>query len=203
MLDVERGRLGKISPFFWQTDTPVDRKSWCYIKDPNYKTPQQIVQDLIDVVSKNGCYLLDFGPRPDGTFPEEQVEIMKAIGRWLKINGEAIYGSRPWRIYGEGPTKEAVGEFVDNEPVPYTGKDIRYTRKGDVLYATILGEPEGKVDIKALGTYIRLYEDDIGDVRLLGKEEPMRWERTVEHMSVWLPQEIWDGYPLVLRVTPK
>lgn len=203
VLDVERGRLGRLSPFFWQTDTPVDRKSWCYIKDPNYKTPQHILQDLVDVVSKNGCYLLDFGPRPDGTFPEEQVRIMEEIGRWLKVNGEAIYGTRPWRIYGEGPTKEKVGEFVDNEPMPYTDKDIRFTRRGDILYALVLGEPKERIDIKALGTYIRLYEDEIGEVRLLEREEPLRWERTTEHLSIWLPQGAWDCYPLIFKITPK
>lgn len=203
VLDVERGKLDRLYPFFWQTDTSVDKKSWCYIKDPDYKTPQQIVQDLVDIVSKNGCLLLNLGPRPDGTIPEEQMAIIREIGRWLKANGEAIYDTRPWRTYGEGPTKEAVGSFTDSEAIPYTGRDIRFTRKGDVLYAFILGKPGEKVDIKALGTYLRLYEDDIAEVYLLGREEPLRWERSEEHLRVWLPPLEWKGYPWVLKVIPK
>lgn len=94
--------------------------------------------DLIDIVSKNGALLLNIGPRPDGTIPEEQVRILLEIGRWLETNGEAIYGTRPWNIYGEGPTKVAGGSFKDTARQAFTRQDIRFTTKGNVLYAIAL-----------------------------------------------------------------
>ena len=90
--------------FLRQTDTSVSKNSWGYVKDQNYKTVDSIVDDLVDIVSKNGCLLLNIGPKPDGTIPEPEEQMLLEIGRWLKVNGEAVYGTRPWKVYGEGPT---------------------------------------------------------------------------------------------------
>ena len=115
VLDLERGQLSDIRPLSWQTDTSVSNKSWGYIKDDTFKSPEFVVHQLIDIVSKNGNLLLNIGPRSDGTIPEEVQQVLLDIGAWLDVNGDAIYGTRPWRIYGEGPTKVAAGSFHDTD----------------------------------------------------------------------------------------
>ena len=111
MLDVERGELADIRPLYWQTDTSVSNKSWGYIQNDTFKTPEFIVHQLIDIVSKNGNLLLNVGPRSDGTIPSEVQQVLREIGSWLQVNGEAIYGTRPWRVYGEGPTDSGSRSF--------------------------------------------------------------------------------------------
>jgi alpha-L-fucosidase len=101
VLDFERGQLGNIRPLHWQTDTSISNKSWGYIKDDTFKSPQFVVHQLVDIVSKNGNLLLNIGPRSDGTIPDEVQQVLRDVGAWLKINGEAIYGTRTWRTYGE------------------------------------------------------------------------------------------------------
>ena len=150
VLDIERGQLGEIRPEKWQTDTSISNRSWGYIENDNFKSPQSIVQLLADVVSKNGNLLLNVGPKSDGTIPEQAQSILREIGAWLKTNGDGIYATRPWRIYGEGPTKPAAGSFHEGD-VPYTGQDFRFTTKGDVLYAIEMAPPKGEVVIQALG----------------------------------------------------
>src|SRR5579864_843958 len=123
VLDIERGQLDDIRPLFWQTDTSIDKRSWGYIQNPDYKSAGEIVGDLIDIVSKNGALLLNIGPRPDGTIPEEQEKILLQIGEWLTTNGEAIYKTRPWRVYGEGTTKVVGGSFKDTARKAFTSED--------------------------------------------------------------------------------
>ncbi len=105
VLDIERGQLDKPSPYFWQTDTSVSIKSWGYIENDTFRSPQSLIQQLVDIVSKNGCLLLNIGPKSDGTIPEQVQTILLDMGRWLSVNGESIYGTRPWTISGEGPTR--------------------------------------------------------------------------------------------------
>ena len=97
VLDIERGQLDDISTAYWQTDTSISNKSWGYIEHDTFKTPEFIVHQLVDIVSKNGNLLLNIGPRSDGTIPDEVQHVLLDVGAWLKVNGEAIYGTRPGR----------------------------------------------------------------------------------------------------------
>ena len=146
------------------------RKSWGYIKDERgYKSASQLIGDLVDIVSKNGALLLNIGPRADGTIPEEEEALLLAIGKWLTINSEAIYDSRPWKVFGEGPTEVTTGAFTDTKRQMFGERDIRFTTRGDVLYATVLAIPEkDKVMIKSLSSSLRLLTKQIDKVELLG-----------------------------------
>ncbi|MEM2456374.1 MAG: alpha-L-fucosidase [Candidatus Bathyarchaeia archaeon] len=188
VLDIERGKSDVMRQSFWQTDTSICRKSWGYIKDHDYKPAGLIISDLVDIVSKNGCLLLNVAPKPDGTIPEEQRKILLDVGEWLKINGGAIYGSRPWTVYGEGPTKVIGGEFKEEASERFTGKDIRFTSQGDTLFAILLNWPGGEAEIKSLSTMLTLYPYEIGSVEMLGVEEPLQWTRNEDGLRVKMPE---------------
>ncbi|NUQ01624.1 MAG: alpha-L-fucosidase, partial [Armatimonadetes bacterium] len=153
VFDIERGQLAGIRPLLWQNDTSVSKNSWGYITGQEYKTAGSIIADLVDVVSKNGALLLNIGPRADGTIPEPEEAMLREIGRWLATNGEAIYETSPWRTFGEGPTQIAEGSFTDTKRQAFTGEDIRFTTRGETLYAIALGWPaEGRLRIRSLAT---------------------------------------------------
>ena len=130
IVEVERGGLREAAPYPWQTDTAIAKNSWCYTDTLEYKTGRQIICTLIETVCRNGNLLLNVGPKGDGSVPQEDERILKEIGAWLKINGEAVYGTYPWRKYAEGPAKLPEGHFSDNEEIMYTKEDLRFTAKG-------------------------------------------------------------------------
>ncbi|MBO3804050.1 MAG: alpha-L-fucosidase [Candidatus Brockarchaeota archaeon] len=202
VLDVERGKLDTLRSRFWQTDTSVCKKSWGYIKDHEYKTAGSIVLDLVDIVSKNGCLLLNVAPRPDGTIPEEQRQILLEVGRWLEANGEAVYGTRPWIVYGEGPTRSVGGEFKDQSE-PFTGRDIRFTTRDGALYAVALAWPGEELVVQSLSTNLRLYQGEVGSVRLLGSEEPVEWSRGESGLRVKMPTRRPCDHAFALRIDRK
>ncbi len=186
VLDVERGKFAGIQPELWQTCTSVSRNSWGYIEGQDYKPTGEIIDDLVDVVSKNGVMLLNIGPKADGTVPEPEQQMLREIGAWLRVNGEAIYGTRPWKRFGEGPTKEAAGSFTDGERPEFTGNDIRFTTKDDKVYAIALAWPDdGKLVIESLGEAAV----KASMVRLLGSDEAVRWHQSDEGLEVTLPVE--------------
>lgn len=204
VFDVERGQLADTRPYFWQTDTAVSKNSWGYIEGQDYKTPGSIVQDLVDIVSKNGALLLNIGPRADGSIPEGDEKILLEVGRWLWLNGEAIYGSRPWKVFGEGPTQVVEGGFTDTNRAAFTGEDIRFTAKGRTLYATLLGWPKkGEAVVRSLGTSMRLSMDEIAEVRLLGCADQLEWKRDPDALRVKLPKSKPCDHAFVLRITPR
>lgn len=202
--DIERGQLSDIDPLFWQTDTAVSKNSWGYIEGQDYKTVTSVVGDLVDIVSKNGALLLNIGPRPDGTIPEGDREILLGVGQWLETNGEAIFGTRPWKAYGEGPTRVQSGGFTDTKRGSYTAQDIRFTARGDTLYATVLAWPEdGRVVIRSLSNESGLYGREIEKVDLLGAHGPVEWSRGPAGLEVRLPAERPGEHAYVLRVRGK
>ena len=175
--DIERGSSRATRKYPWQTDTSIGKKSWGWIPDEENKTPNEIIDALIDIVSKNGNLLLNIGPKPDGTITQEQTNVLLAIGDWLKINGEAIYGTRPWNIAEEGPTVAAEGSFGDQKPMVYTAKDIRFTSKETIVYAFCLDVPiEKKIIIKSLGLKSNPSEK-IKTIELLGSKEKLNGRR--------------------------
>jgi alpha-L-fucosidase len=200
VLDLERGQLGEIRPLYWQTDTSVSNKSWGYIKDDTFKTPQFVVQQLIDIVSKNGNLLLNIGPRSDGTIPEEVQAVLRDVGSWLKVNGEAIYGTRPWKIYGEGPTKVAAGSFHDTDTAGYTAEDFRFTTKGKTLFAIELGWPStGEAMIRSLGT-TAISGHKIESVVLLGSDAKLAFQQQPGELRIQLPTQAPGKYAYAFRI---
>ncbi len=202
MLDVERGQMADLSPRFWQADTSMSYNSWGYVTNQQYKTSSALIADLVDTVSKNGALLLNVGPRADGTIPEPEIEILLAIGRWLEVNGEAIYGVRPWRVFGEGPTQVTGGSFTEGNKSNFTDQDIRFTTRNGALYAITLAWPQdSSVLIKALAEGADLYPFAIERVELLGSQQPISWTRSAQGLLVHLPQQQpWD-YACALKIT--
>ena len=150
IVEVERGGFPDMKAFPWQTDTASAWNSWCYTDTLEYKTPGVIIRTLIDVVSRNGNLLLNIGPKADGTIPEGDKKILSALGRWIRVNGEAIYGAKPWRICKEGPTEDKAGSFSEEEK-KYTEEDIRFTVNHGNLYIFLMKTPsDGIVKICSL-----------------------------------------------------
>jgi alpha-L-fucosidase len=200
VLDVERGQLGDTRALYWQTDTSVSNKSWGYIKDDTFKSPEFLVHQLIDIVSKNGNLLLNIGPRSDGTIPEEAQQVLLDVGSWLNVNGDAIYGTRPWRTYGEGPTKVAAGSFHDTDTAHYAPEDFRFTTKGDVLYAIGLAWPtNGEAVIRSLAA--TMGSQSVQSVSLLGSDTKPKFQQRPDGLHVVLPAQPPAKYAYVLRLT--
>jgi alpha-L-fucosidase len=200
VLDLERGQLAEIRPLYWQTDTSVSNKSWGYIKDDTFKTPQFVVQQLIDIVSKNGNLLLNIGPRSDGTIPEEVQAVLRDVGSWLKVNGEAVYGTRVWKIYGEGPTKVAAGSFHDTDTAGYTAEDFRFTAKGKTLYAIELAWPAGgQAVVRSLGSSA-MSGQKIGAVVLLGSDAKIAFDQQPDALRIQLPAQAPGKYAYAFRI---
>jgi alpha-L-fucosidase len=200
VVDVERGQFADVKPYFWQTCTAVAKNSWCYTTENEYKTPHDIICDLVDIVSKNGAMLLNIGPKSDGTIPEQDRDILLAIGKWLDINGEAIYGTSFWRVFGEGPTQIREGQFTDGTAKHFTSEDIRFTFKGNCLYATVLSYPEnGIVKIKSLKEKSPHFHGMIKDISILGSAEPLEWNRTSQELFI-TTKTVKSQYPVVFKI---
>ncbi|HEX4254152.1 MAG TPA: alpha-L-fucosidase, partial [Streptosporangiaceae bacterium] len=178
-----------ISPLPFQNDSSTSRRAWAYLTENEYKTADEIVIDLIDAVSKNGVLLLNIGPRPDGTIDPTEGQLLEQIGEWMATNGEAIYGTRPWLVPGEGPTMPPAGSFTDTAPSAFTPEDIRFTTRGDTLYGAVLNlRPAAtEVRIRSLATTLRLFDGDVAAVHLLGVDSELQFRRATDGLIVSLP----------------
>ena len=184
-LDYERGKASHILAEPWQTDDSIG--SWGYNKESPYTTADTQVDKLIDIVSKNGNLLLNIPIRADGTLDETATGILEAMGRWLDVNGEGIYGTRPWYLFGEGPTNEIPHFVVES---PFIWKDIRYTTKGEYLYAFVLDWPGSKRFVEF--AFLAPGNNRIGpieSVELLGHDGDIQWEHHPDGLRVWFPEK--------------
>ena len=194
--DLERGQLPGISPLPWQTDDSVG--DWFWTNGDKYNSPKYVIDQLIDIVSKNGNLLLNVPPRADGTLDDKAIILLKEIGKWLKINGEGIYGTRSWNIFGEGPIVADGGSF--KRMAALTAQDFRFTSKGDTVYAFVCGIPEKNISIKAFST--KNYHV-IKSVSMLGISQPLKFKQNNDILEVELPEKFPSDYAICLKLTPE
>ena len=196
--DYERGVNGGINPDPWQTDTSIG--DWFYNKHWQYQPLKWTVTMLVDIVSKNGNLLLNVVQRPDGSLDPEVEGMLHQLAGWTAVNGEAIFGSRPWQLYGEGAVRATGGAFKEN--FKYTAKDIRFTTKGDTLYAIALGWPDqDRMTIRALAATDDPDQNRIQRVELLGHDGALTFVQTTNGLSVELPAGSPDALTCALRIT--
>ena len=208
--DVERGAPDSIQELPWQTCTCIGM--WHYDKHlyyaDRYRPAKSVIAMLVDVVSKNGNLLLNIPLRGDGTPDPTELRIVGEIGHWMKINSESIYDTRPWVIYGEGPTAEAANPInaqgFNEGRLRYSAADIRFNKKGDkILYVTLFGVPEEDVVVKALGSKTAQNKRKIKSVTLLGSDEKVAWTQTKENLTIGKPTDIPSPEAVVYKVVFK
>ena len=204
IVEVERGGFAEAKPYPWQTDTAVARNSWCYTDSLDYKSSNEIICTLVDVVSKNGHLLLNVGPKADGTIPEGDVTILRDLAAWMKVNGEAITGAKVWRKSQEGTTVVAEGQFADQTEVAYTPQDYRFTANHGNVYAICLKCPsDGMFVVKSLAEStnqnVPEFHGIIRNVEILGYQGKVNWN--VNEAGLWvMAQGIKSDFPVVLRI---
>ena len=210
--DLEQGQADELTWSDWITDTSIDSiGSWGYVKNEGYKTPNRLIDNLVDRVSKNGYLLLNVGPKPDGTIPEGAKKDLLSMGKWLRLNGEAIYGTHAWVKYGEGPSSNIKGYSSKNERRDtYTAQDIRFTSKGDTLFAIDLAWPGKSVLIKSLvppsdnkgkkfpGYYI--FPGEIKSISMLGIPGNLKWNLEKGGLKIETPSKKPCKYAYVFKI---
>jgi len=200
VLDIERGKLDSLRLLPWQTDTSVSIHSWGYVKNDEYRDAKSLIDELADVVSKNGNLLLNVGPKADGTIPEEARTVLLQMGSWLQVNGEAIYGSRPWVLYGEGPTMVA-SSAANTDRQEFTPQDVRFTTQNGALYAIALGWPtNGKLRLHTLWSGTPYLSGAVCSVQLLGSTAQLTWSQRDDGLYIKLPETKPDEQAFVFRI---
>jgi alpha-L-fucosidase len=199
--DHERALLPGIEAKHWQTDTPISNLSWGYMENDQLKSADFLIHQLVDIVSKNGNLLLNIGPRPDGTIPDEVRATLLEIGAWLDKNGEAIYGTHPWKVFGEGPTQIQTGFGHDADTKPYTASDFRFTAKGPYVYAISMACPaDGTASIHSLGTGPQGMGYQTFNLSLLGSSDKLDWVQDDSELDIKLPKSYDCRHGFALRL---
>jgi alpha-L-fucosidase len=195
--------MDRLTDFSWLTDDTISRGSWCYTENLTIKPTSIVLHSLIDIVSKNGVLLLNISPMADGTIPQNQKDVLLSIGAWLGKYGEAIYDTRPWHTYGEGPTRLIGGRFGGvTDAAGYTPEDIRYTTKGKTIYAIALGSPQTGAKIAMTSFAATKLADavKVSRVTVVGSNEPLEFEQSEEGLTVSMPNRRMDDLAVVLKI---
>ncbi len=206
VLDFERGLAAGISPNPWQTDTCIG--TWHYNKEAKYKTPKLVIDMLVDIVSRNGNLMLNFPLPNNGMLDDEELKILAEITRWMAVNSEAIYGTRPWKIFGDGPVAVAPaptggrgGAFNERNRKDLTAEEVRFTTKGGTLYAFVMGWPEQEAVIKPLATNGPQNAGKIGNVQLLGFKGKLKFTQDAAGLKVQMPARKPCDHAVALKIT--
>jgi alpha-L-fucosidase len=202
--DIERGAMDTISADPWQTDTSIG--DWYYRTGQKYMTGNEVIQMLVDIVSKNGNLLLNVVQTPEGDLEQDVMDILDVIAAWTPVNGEGIYSTRPWKIYGEGPStvKQAKGVFGGVRDVrPYTSEDIRFTTKDNVLYAFVMDTPTADIKIASLAKNSNVNDMKIKKISILGSEEKVKWTQLDDALVITLPAKLPDWKVIAFRIELK
>jgi alpha-L-fucosidase len=202
--DLEKFRKNHLAEKVWMTDETISNGSWCYTDNLNIKPAKEHLHVLIDIVSKNGVLLLNISPKADGTIPEDQRQVLLEMGAWLDRYGEAIYGTRPWYTFGEGPTRDPEGQYASNEfqKIRYTAEDIRYTTSGSTIYALSLGRPEAgeRILLKSFSRSNAGRKYSIKSIHIPGRFPSLEWELGKDGLKVQLPESGMDELATVLKI---
>ncbi|MDP4283716.1 MAG: alpha-L-fucosidase [Bacteroidota bacterium] len=196
--DLERGVKDTISQFPWQTDTSIG--DWFYRTGQKYKSATEVVQMLVDIVSKNGNLLINIVQTPEGDLEPDVLNIVEEIAMWNSVNGEGIFGTRPWKVYGEKPANapDVKSSNFNEDKIKYTAGDIRFTTKGDTLYAFCLGTPTGEIRIASLGKNSAVSHKKIASVKMLGSTEKLHWKQHGDALVIAKPAKLpVDAVPVV------
>jgi alpha-L-fucosidase len=203
--DYERGVTARIMPYPWQSETCIGE--WHYNRklfiDHSYMKPGEVIRWMVDAVSKNGTFILNIPGKPDGTIDQDEKDILDAIGSWMQTNGEAIYATRPWKTFGEGPNAVKSGSFAGASTGSLNYKDVRFTRnkRGNIVYAIFLGWPQGKkFKIKSLGTASQLNPGKVANVELLGCVDKLEWNQSAESLTVEKPSAKPCDFAYALKI---
>ncbi len=204
VLDRERGVLDEISANPWQTDTCIGE--WHYKRGIQYKTPKKVVDLLVDIVSKNGNLLLNFPLPNSGQLDAAEMVTLDGITRWMEVNSEGIHATRPWKIYGEGPSTTTAAAptantmFNEGKKPELTAEDIRFTRKGDDLFVFVMGTAAKEAAIRALGTESEQKPGKIASVAMLGHDGRLEWKQDGGALRVRMPSQKPSEHAVTLKV---
>jgi alpha-L-fucosidase len=199
--DIERGAMDTISADPWQTDTSIG--DWYYRTGQKYMTGTEVIRMLVDIVSKNGNLLLNVVQTPEGDLEQDVLDILEEIAEWTPVNGEGIYGTRPWKIYGEGPSmkNQEKGRFGGVRDVrPYESADIRFTAKEGILFAFCMDTPVNDIKISSLGINSKLSDKKVRSVSLLGSDEKLKWKQGDEALMITKPTDLPDWKVVGFRI---
>lgn len=188
---------GGIQPLPFETGTCIGQ--WHYKKDLEYKSVRQVVQMFVDVVSKNGTLLLSIPQRGDGSIDEREVAFLEEFAAWTRVNGEGIFASRPWKVFGEGPTEVPRGRAGDGV-LPYTSQDLRFTTKEGHLYVFVMTVPDGPVAVRALGRAAE-FAELVADVCVVGSPEKVAWRQETEALVIERPASFPAEHVVAFRIT--